>query len=457
MEQEILINEDEIQQITITSITPQSISMNNISLENIDVIQSENQNVNIEENKNQVIYVDDSGAIVDVTDVLVNGVSVVSDHIAYIDVPTKVSQLINDKGYLTQETDPTVPAYIKQISLNDITNWNNKQNLLVSGTNIKTINNNSILGGGNIQIAEYEAGTGIDITSHVISNTITSYEDLEDLPTIPTKTSQLTNDSNFVIEGDLSEVALSGSYDDLSDKPFIPTETNDLINNSGFIDKDVNDLTYYTLSSSLSTVATTGNYNDLSNTPTIPTVNDATLTIQKNGTNIDSFTANSSTNTTVNITVPTTTSELTNNSGFITSSVNNLQNYTLSSNLSNVATSGDYNDLINKPTIPTLPSLINHTTSMVRNTTYVTSAGYVTCYSYGSICMVSINFQLANNIPGGSTLYSGLPSCQASRFMFSATLGNGSGIRLYIEGDKICNDGAISSGGWIDGLAVYPI
>lgn len=62
-----------------------------------------------------------------------------------------------------------------------------------------------------------------------------------------------------------------------------------------------------------------GNYNDLSNKPTIPTVNNATLTIQKNGTSVGTFTANASSNSTVNITVPTKTSELTNNSGFLTS------------------------------------------------------------------------------------------------------------------------------------------
>lgn len=49
----------------------------------------------------------------------------------------------------------------------------------------------------------------------------------------------------------------------------------------------------------------------IKNKPTIPTVNDATLTIQKNGTTVDTFTANASTNKTVNITVPTTLSALT--------------------------------------------------------------------------------------------------------------------------------------------------
>lgn len=52
--------------------------------------------------------------------------------------------------------------------------------------------------------------------------------------------------------------------------------------------------------------------------PAVTTVNNATLTIQKNGTNVATFTANSATNATANITVPTKTSELTNDSGFIT-------------------------------------------------------------------------------------------------------------------------------------------
>lgn len=54
-------------------------------------------------------------------------------------------------------------------------------------------------------------------------------------------------------------------------------------------------------SSSLATVATSGSYNDLSNKPTIPTVNNGTLTIRQNGTTIDTFTANQSTNVTVDL------------------------------------------------------------------------------------------------------------------------------------------------------------
>ena len=62
------------------------------------------------------------------------------------------------------------------------------------------------------------------------------------------------------------------------------------------------------------TVATSGSYNDLSNKPSI---NNATLTLKRNDVNLGTFTANSSTDTNINIVVPTKTSDLSNDSGFI--------------------------------------------------------------------------------------------------------------------------------------------
>lgn len=279
------------------------------------------QNIGISQNKNQEIIIDGGSITIGISDVLVNDKSVVENNIAYVEVPTKLSELANNTGFITYEEDPTVPSYVKSISQADIVNWNSKQPLLVSGSNIKTINNNSLLGNGNIQIEgnTYTAGDGISISNNVITNEITSYDDLTDLPTIPTKTSDLVNDNDFVSENELSDVAFSGSYVDLSNTPDIPTDLSELDNDVGFITNSVNDLTNYTLSSNLSTVATTGDYDDLTNKPTIPTVNDGTLTIQVNGTTVNTFTANSSSNVTTNITVPTHTSDLTNDSNYVTS------------------------------------------------------------------------------------------------------------------------------------------
>lgn len=66
-------------------------------------------------------------------------------------------------------------------------------------------------------------------------------------------------------------------------------------------------------------VAKTGSYNDLLYKPTIPAAaNNGTLTIQKNGTKVQTFTANQSSSVTANITVPIKVSELTNDSGYTT-------------------------------------------------------------------------------------------------------------------------------------------
>ena len=72
----------------------------------------------------------------------------------------------------------------------------------------------------------------------------------------------------------------------------------------------------------------------------VPDVNDGTLTIQQNGTTVDTFTANSSSDKTVNISVPTKTSDLTNDSGFLTSH-QSLSNYsTLANTIKSLSISG---------------------------------------------------------------------------------------------------------------------
>lgn len=61
-------------------------------------------------------------------------------------IPTKTSELTNDSGFLTSIPD----EYVTETELN--AGLGNKQDTLVSGTNIKTVNGESLLGSGNIDI-----------------------------------------------------------------------------------------------------------------------------------------------------------------------------------------------------------------------------------------------------------------------------------------------------------------
>ena len=131
----------------------------------------------------------------------------------------------------------------------------------------------------------YTAGDGIDITNDVISADVdgttigidSTTKKIKSLQTIPTKTSDLQNDSNFVVSSSLATVATSGSYADLSNKPTIPAaqvQADYAQSNSAAVDfiKNKPDLSVYAQSANLATVATSGNYSDLSGKPTIPSV-----------------------------------------------------------------------------------------------------------------------------------------------------------------------------------------
>lgn len=213
------------------------------------------------------------------------------------------------------------------------------------------------------------------------SNFSGNYNDLVNKPIIPTTTNQLINNSGFItkdvsnltnytLSSNLANVATTGLYSDLLEKPTIPTDTSDLTNNAGFVTASVNDLENYTLSSNLSDVATTGNYSDLLNTPSLANV--ATTGLYDDLLNKPTLSTVASTgdysDLTNKPTIPTKTSELNNDSGFITNTVNNLTNYTLSSSLATVATSGSYADLSNKPNIPTKTSELTNDSGYVTNT-----------------------------------------------------------------------------------------
>ena len=98
------------------------------------------------------------------------------------EIPTKTSDLTNDSNYITS-------------SYHDAS----KQDVLVSGTNIKTINNQDILGSGNIEVESSSAVWG-SITGEIhnqqdLHNELQAKADITD---IPTKTSELFNDSGYI-------------------------------------------------------------------------------------------------------------------------------------------------------------------------------------------------------------------------------------------------------------------
>jgi hypothetical protein len=222
-----------------------------------------------------------------------------------------VSELVNDAGYLV---------------MGDLTNFVTK-NTAQTISGLKTFSADVTLSGT----------TSIKNTTNGVSYTML-YRDASGIHVGTSTQALLLAGSNARPKFNNNDIAM------LSD---VPTAVSQLTNDTGFITNAVNDLQNYTLTSDLATVATSGSYNDLSNKPTI---GNATLTIQKNSTTIDTFTANATSNKTIDIAVPTKTSDITNDSGFITSSA--LAPYALSADLATVATSGSYNDLSNKPTIP---------------------------------------------------------------------------------------------------------
>lgn len=169
---------------------------------------------------------------------------------------TYVSNNYQPKGdYLT-----SIPSeYITETELTNkgyatTTQLNSKQDKLISGTNIKTINGNSILGGGNIELVTDLTGYATEtwvlnkgyltsIPSEYITETelnSKNYATKSEIPTIPTNISAFTNDSGYItnsaLNGYATETYVSNNYqpkgDYLTSVPseyITETELNDAI------------------------------------------------------------------------------------------------------------------------------------------------------------------------------------------------------------------------------------
>ena len=235
-------------------------------------------------------------------------------------IPAKTSDLTNDSGFITTSAIPTkVSAFTNDAGyLNEIPDDSVGLNQLDS-TIVNALNN-----------INNKANTA-DLASVAFSG---NYNDLANKPTIPTKTSDLTNNSNFVSNTSYATSSTGGVVKVGSGLSI----TNGVLSTTGGGVADAVEWDNVLNKPTFSTVATSGSYNDLSNKPTIPTVNNATLTIQRNNANVGTFTANASSDKTINIAVPTTVAELSDASTYVTQ--NNLS--TQLANKQNVLTAGNH-------------------------------------------------------------------------------------------------------------------
>lgn len=297
------------------------------------------------------------------TDILVQSTSPVNKYIA--------------SGTYTGEADNTEPltptdkqqmeSAIQKNTDDIIELQNNKQNVLISGENIKTINNESILGNGNIEI---------DVGS-------IDYNDLENKPTINNielKGNKSLNDlgiqpsGNYATMNDLTEESRA-IFNEIETTYYNKNQTNNLLNNkqntliSGQNIKTINSESLLGEGNIIIQGGGSSDYEDLENLPKInnielkgnKTLND--LGIQPYG------------NYALESEIPTKTSDLTNDSGFITgytetdptvpSHVKNITQANITSWNNKSDFSGDYNDLSNKPTIPTVPTKVSAFTNDV--------------------------------------------------------------------------------------------
>ena len=189
---------------------------------------------------------------------------------------------------------------VETVDIND-----GKLTITQNGTTLGTFTANQsadtivdITGGG----SSYTAGDGINISAQNAISVNTTFSEAS------TRTNIASGDTFATILGkikkfftDLKTVAFTGAYSDLSGLPTL---------NQGTITMDE----YHTGAAA----RYSGNYYSPDSMVNGFSINDGKLTIQQNGLDVASFYANDNVDVTANIIVPTKTSQLTNDSGFIT-------------------------------------------------------------------------------------------------------------------------------------------
>jgi hypothetical protein len=250
-----------------------------------------------------------------------------------------------------------------------------------------------------------------------------AYSSLTGAPSIPTATSDLTNDSNFstfdgayssltgkptLFDGAYSSLTgkptlFDGAYGSLTGAPSIPTATSDLTNDSNFstFSGSYNDLTN-------KPSLFDGAYSSLSGTPTIPGDIEDLGNVASGASGSDLLSYNSA--------------------GFGTWEPKSLSELGIAS--TSAVFSGDYDDLTNKPTIPKVTSDLTN------------DSGFLTSLS-GAVTTTGTQTVAGDKTFSGNTSFGGIVSNIASdrgwQFDDSSTTRqtlkiNADAFRLYFDG-----------------------
>lgn len=311
-----------------------------------------------------------------------------------------ITELVNNAGYITSADLPTLEDLTTQAQMNAINSGATSVNIAQIASNTQAISTETL----NRQNADNGLQSQIDaiVASSDVFDIVGTYAELQayDISTVP--------------PNDIIKVLVDSTHNNAATY-YRCIETNNVkswsyIGSEGaYYTKSEADGRFVPLERTINGKALSNNITldatdvgALPSSTVIPTVNNGTLDIQVNGTSVGTFTANQSGNTTANIVVPdsatwgnitgdiadqtdlqtalddkqdvltagtdleiiagsnNTVINFTNESGYITginsTDVTNALGYTPvnPSSLATVATSGDYDDLTNKPTIPTV-------------------------------------------------------------------------------------------------------
>ena len=272
------------------------------------------------------------------------------------DVPNNVSAFTNDAGYITAQDIPAIPTVPTNVSA-----FTNDAGYLSSFTEqqILTISNDTVFltGGSFVKLPQGFNGDYNSLTNKpdLFSGNYNDLTNKPQIPTVPENVSAFTNDAGYLTSYTEQQVlTISNDTVFLTGGSFVKLpqgfngDYNSLTNKPNLFSGAYNDLTG---KPDLAPIATTGNYNDLNSIPNIPNVPD----------NISSF--NNDAGYITMDSIPSNVSFYTNDAGYLTG-------YTESDPQFN-AWNKDYNDLTNKPIIPTVPTNVS---------AFSNDAGYITSY-----------------------------------------------------------------------------